>query len=170
MIDKVMIGIADVFHGAGSLLEGIFGRQPKPEELRRQVESFQVSADQLKQIFQQQNDEIERMIANYRALKFHQVFQKSALKQAIQDELVCQYAALDYLTILINAVESGAKLSREDLDFYYAYCKMFADGRIDSDEMVELRPVMLQRHAREIDALHPCDLSFVLDRIKNYRH
>lgn len=169
MIDVVMTTIASAFHGVGNLIEGIFGKQPKKEDLQAQVSSLQQSADQLATVFQQQRGELDRMLLHYHQLKFYQIMQKSELKRQIQEELVCQYAALDYLTILIDAVESGQKMSRADLDFYYTYCKVFADGQIDANEITELHPFMRQRHAQELDALQPCSLDHALDRLRCYR-
>lgn len=169
MIDTVMIAIADVCHGAGSFIEGIFGRQPKIEDLRKQVLCFQDGLDQLEKVFQQQADEIDSLMMHYKNLKFYQVFQRNTLRDQIRDELVCQYAALDYLTILINTVESGAKLSRDDLDFYRTYCEMFADGQIDAEELHTLWPIMTKRHGNEIAALQRCSLDHTLARIRNYK-
>ncbi len=169
MIDTVMIAIADVCHGAGSFIEGIFRRQPKVEDLRKQVISFQDSLDQLEAVFQQQANETDLLVMHYNNLKFYQVFQRNTMRGRIQDELVCQYAALDYLTILINAAESGAKLSRDDLDFYRTYCKMFADGQIDAEELRTLQPIMRARHKNEIDSLQRCSLDHILNRIRSYK-
>lgn len=169
MIERVMIAVADVCYGTGSLIERVFGRQPKVEDLRKQVISMQDGLDQLEEVFRQQADELDAMVAQYNDLKFYQFVQKNILRESIQDELVCQYAALDYLTILINTVESGAKLSREDLDFYRTYCEVFADGQIDAEELRTLWPIMRQRHQNEIDALQPCSLDHTLNRIRKYK-
>lgn len=108
------------------------------------------------------------MVGHYRALGFFQVYQKAALKKSIEDALVCQYASLDYLTLLLTAVNAPDKMSREDLDFYRMYTKALADGHIDADELEELRPIILTRHSREIERMNPCDLTFTLDRIRRF--
>ena len=169
MIDVVMTTIASAFHGVGNLIEGIFGKQLRKEELRVQVESMQQNADRLASVFQQQREELDRMLMHYHQLKFYQVMQKSELKRQIQEELVCQYAALDYLTLLIDTVESGQKMARADLDFYHTYCKVFADGQLDANEIAELHPIMRQRHAHELDALQPYSLDHALDRLRRYQ-
>lgn len=170
MIDVVMTTIAGAFHGVGNLIEGIFGKYPKMEDLRAQAVALSKTADQMKEVFRKQNEEIATSLAVLRSLKFYQFMQKSELRSQIQEELVCQYAAYDYLALLIDTVESGKKMSRSDLDFYLKYCKLFADGRIDADELAELRPIMMERHSREIEDLRPCDLDFVLDRFCRYKN
>lgn len=169
MIETVMTTIAGVCYGVGSFIEDIFGRQPNIDDLRKQVLSLQDDLDQLQDVFQWQADEIDSLVAHYYDLRFYQVFQRNTLRARIREELVCQYAALDYLTILINTVESGAKLSRDDLDFYQTYCKVFADGQIDAEELRTLWPIMTKRHGNEIEALKRCSLDHTLSRIRNYK-
>lgn len=168
MIDIVFSAISDVVTGAGSFIDNVFNKRPNPEELKLQIESLKGSADNLEQIYRKQNEQIAQTLANYQALSFFQVYQKAALKKSIEDELVCQYASLDYMTLLLAAASGTEKMSREDLEFYRLYTKALADGRIDADEIEELRPIMLSRHAREIERMNPCDPNFVLDRIRRF--
>lgn len=154
----------------GSFIEGIFGRQPDVEDVRKQVVSMQDSPDQLEETFQQQAEVIDMMVMQYCDLKFYQFVQRNILREQIQDELVCQYAALDYLMILVSTAESGEKLSREDFDFYRTYCKVLADNLIDDvDELVTLRPIMHQRHRSQIEALQRYSLDCTLARIRKYK-
>ena len=40
MMDKIIIVVANVYYGEGLFIEGIFGRQPKIEDIRNQIEAF----------------------------------------------------------------------------------------------------------------------------------
>ena len=52
--------------------------------------------------------------------------------------------------------------------FYKWYGKMLEDNIIDQRELEQLRPVIMQRHGREINFMKECDLQLVFDRIEEY--
>ena len=134
MIDTVFNAVSDIVNGAGSLIEGIFVKQPSQDELKKQVRTLQASVDTLENSFKTQNDVIDMLLAQHGELKFYQFNQKASLQTMIENELVTQYAALDYFTILLEAATSGQRMAREDFEFFKTYSKMLQDGRIDSDE------------------------------------
>lgn len=166
MIDTVFNAVSDIVNGAGSLIEGIFVKQPSQDELKKQVRMLQASVDTLENSFKTQNDVIDMLLAQHRELKFYQLSQKASLQSMIENELVTQYAALDYFTILLEAATSGQRMSREDFEFFKTYSKMLQDGRIDSDELEALRPIMRQRHRIALANLEPCEFGYILIRIR----
>lgn len=166
MIDTVFNAVSDIVNGAGSLIEGIFVKQPSQDELKKQVRMLQASVDTLENSFKTQNDVIDMLLAQHRELKFYQLSQKASLQSMIENELVTQYAALDYFTILLEAATSGQRISREDFEFFKTYSKMLQDGRIDSDELEALRPIMRQRHRIALANLEPCEFGYILIRIR----
>lgn len=166
MIDTVFNAVSDIVNGAGSLIEGIFVKQPSQDELKKQVRMLQASVDTLENSFKTQNDVIDMLLAQHRELKFYQLSQKASLQNMIENELVTQYAALDYFTILLEAATSGQRMSREDFEFFKTYSKMLQDGRIDSDELEALRPIMRQRHRIALANLEPCEFGYILIRIR----
>lgn len=168
MNDKVLLAIASVLGGAGGIVVGILVRQPEISKLQKQVERLQVDIEQLEGVVDEQNAEIAQMIVSYKALKVYQISQRRKIRQSIQDELICQYAAADYLTLLMDCVSSDTKMSKEDLHFYKTYSKMLADNQIDNDELEILRPLILARHPREIERLKECDIHSVFNRIREY--
>lgn len=166
MIDTVFNAVSDIVNGAGSLIEGIFVKQPSQDELKKQVRMLQASVDTLENSFKTQNDVIDMLLAQHRELKFYQLSQKASLQSMIENELVTQYAALDYFTILLETATSGQRMSREDFEFFKTYSKMLQDGRIDSDELEALRPIMRQRHRIALANLEPCEFGYILIRIR----
>lgn len=166
MIDTVFNAVSDIVNGAGSLIEGIFVKQPSQDELKKQVRMLQASADTLENSFKTQNDVIDMLLAQHGELKFYQFGQKASLQAMIENELVTQYAALDYFTILLEAATSGQRMAREDFEFFKTYSKMLQDGRIDSDELEALRPIMRQRHRVALANLEPCEFGYILIRIR----
>lgn len=166
MIDTVFNAVSDIVNGAGSLIEGIFVKQPSQDELKKQVRMLQASVDTLENSFKTQNDVIDMLLAQHRELKFYQLSQKASLQSMIENELVTQYAALDYFTILLEAATSGQRMPREDFEFFKTYSKMLQDGRIDSDELEALRPIMRQRHRIALANLEPCEFGYILIRIR----
>lgn len=166
MIDTVFNAVSDIVNGAGSLIEGIFVKQPSQDELKKQVRTLQASVDTLENSFKTQNDVIDMLLAQHGELKFYQFNQKASLQTMIENELVTQYAALDYFTILLEAATSGQRMSREDFEFFKTYSKMLQDGRIDSDELEALRPIMRQRHRIALANLEPCEFGYILIRIR----
>ena len=168
MIDTVFNAVSDIVNGAGSLIEGIFVKQPSQDELKKQVRMLQASVDTLENSFKTQNDVIDMLLAQHKELKFYQLSQKASLQTMIENELVAQYAALDYFTILLEAATSGQRMSREDFEFFKTYSKMLQDGRIDSDELEALRPIMRQRHRIALANLEPCEFGYILIRIRGF--
>lgn len=168
MIDTVFNAVSDIVNGAGSLIEGIFVKQPSQDELKKQVRMLQASVDTLENSFKTQNDVIDMLLAQHRELKFYQLSQKASLQTMIENELVTQYAALDYFTILLEAATSGQRMAREDFEFFKTYSKMLQDGRIDSDELEALRPIMRQRHRVALANLEPCEFGYILIRIRGF--
>lgn len=166
MIDTVFNAVSDIVNGAGSLIEGIFVKQPSQDELKKQVRMLQASVDTLENSFKTQNDVIDMLLAQHKELKFYQLSQKASLQTMIENELVSQYAALDYFTILLEAATSGQRMPREDFEFFKTYSKMLQDGRIDSDELEALRPIMRQRHRVALANLEPCEFGYILIRIR----
>ena len=57
-------------------------------------------------------------------------------------------------------------MPREDFEFFKTYSKMLQDGRIDSDELEALRPIMRQRHRIALANLEPCEFGYILIRIR----
>lgn len=168
MIDTVFNTVSDVVNGAGSLIEGIFVKQPSQDDLKKQVRSLRSSVDSLERSFKAQSDVLDMLLAQYSELKFYQISQKASLQTMIKDELVTQYAALDYFSILLEAASSGERIPREDFEFFKTYGKMLQDGRIDSDELATLRPIMMQRHRLAINSLEPCDFDYIFIRIRGF--
>lgn len=168
MIDTVFLAVSDIVNGAGSLIENIFVKQPNSDELKKQVRSLQGSVGSLENIFKSQSDTIDMLLAQLAELKFYQVKRKSELQAMIENELVTQYAALDYFTILLEAATSGERMPRKDFEFFKTYSKMLQDGRIDSDELATLRPIIWERHRIALNNLEPCDFDYVFIRIRGF--
>ncbi len=166
MNDKVLIAIASALSAGGGLVVGLLVRQPEINRLQKQVEELQADVDQLETIAEEQNHEIAQMLLNYKALKIYQFTQRRQLKESIQDELICQYAALDYLTLLVDSVEPGSKMSADNIRFYKTYGKAIEDGEIDDNELEALKPFVLANHSSEIDRLKECDIRPVFERIR----
>ena len=106
MYDKVFVALVGTLCGAGGFVAGALVRQPEINKLQKQVACLQADVEELKQVAAEQNDEIKQMLLNYRALGVFAFQQKKELKSEIQDELVCQYASNDYLTLLIDVVST----------------------------------------------------------------
>lgn len=168
MIDTIFLAVSDVVNGAGSLIENVFVKQPSSDELKKQVRSLRESADSLETTFKAQNDVIEMLRGQLADLKFYQMKQKSELQTMIEDELITQYAALDYFTILLEAATSGKRMPRKDFEFFKTYSKMLQDGRIDSDELATLRPIIRERHRIALSNLEPCDFNYIFIRIRDF--
>lgn len=168
MYDKMMIAVAGAVCGVGGFVAGFLVRQPEINKLQEQVRCLQQDVDQLTQAARAQNDEIEQLLVNYRALSVFSLKRKKELRDSIQDELVCQYASNDYLTLLMDVASTGKEMSSEEIDFYKQYGKMLEDNVIDQRELEILRPMMMEKHGWEIQRLKECDLQPVFERIRQY--
>lgn len=168
MYDKMFTVLVGTLCGAGGFVAGALSRQPEINKLQEQIICLQADVEALKQAATEQNGEIEQLLVNYRALSVFSLRQRGELKGAIQDELVCQYASHDYLTLLLDVVNSGKKMSSDDIAFYKQYGKMLEDNVIDQQELEILRPTMMERRGREISSLTPCNLDLVFERIATY--
>lgn len=168
MYDKVFVALVGALCGTGGFVAGALVRQPEINKLQKQVACLQADVEELKQVAAEQNDEIKQMLLNYRALGVFAFQQKKELKSEIQDELICQYASNDYLTLLIDVVSTGRKLDSDEIKFYKQYGKMLEDNIIDQRELEELRPLMMDKHGHEINAMRECDLQSTFDRIEQY--
>lgn len=168
MNDKVRIAIASVLSGAGGVVIGILVRQPEINKLQNQVEMLQADVSELESVVEEQNNEIAQMLVNYKALKIYQFFQRRQMKDSIQEQLICQYAAADYLNLLLDCVSAGKKMNAEEIRYYKMYGKMLEDNQIDDCELETLRPIILERHGSEIERMQECDLRTVFERIRLY--
>lgn len=168
MYDKVMIAVAGTLCGVGGFVAGFLVRQPEINKLQEQVRCLQADVDQLTQVAREQNDEIEQLLVNYRAQSIFNFKQKKELRDSIQDELVCQYASNDYLTLLVDVVTTGKEMTTEEIDFYKQYGKMLEDNVVDQNELEVLRPMMMEKHGMQIQRLKGCDLQPVFGRIRQY--
>ena len=90
------------------------------------------------------------------------------MKQGIQDQLVCQYAARDYLTLMFECATSDRKMTKDEIVFFKTYGKIIADNVIDDSEVEQLRPLVYAVHGSEIDGLQECDALPVLGMIQSY--
>lgn len=168
MNDKVFVGLVGALCGAGGFVAGVLVRQPEINQLQKQILCLQQDVSELKQVAKEQNDEIKQLLLNYRALGILSFKQKRELKGEIRDELVCQYASHDYLMLLLDVVSTGKKMTPDEIKFYKQYGKMLEDNVIDQQELEILRPMILEKHGREINTMKGCDLQSVFDRIEKY--
>ena len=168
MKDKVLIAITGVLAGAGGVIVGVLIRQPEINKLQKQVELLQADISERENVVADQNNELAQMLLNYRALKVYQFSKRKKMKESIQDQLICQYAAADYLSLLVDCVSCGKQMSTGEIQFYKAYGKMIEDDHIDDREMETLRPLIYATHGDEINRLKEPDLNAALERIKNF--
>lgn len=168
MYDKVFVGLVGALCGAGGFVAGALVRQPEINKLQKQILCLQADVAELKQVAREQNDEIKQLLLNYRALGILSFKQKRELKDKIKNELICQYASYDYLVLLLDVVSTGKQMTPDEIKFYKQYGKMLEDNIIDQRELEILRPVIMEKHAREINAMKECDLQSVFDRIEQY--
>ena len=168
MQDKIMVAIAGIMCGAGGFVAGMLVRQPEINRLQNQVMTLQQDIDSLIQVAAEQNQEIEHLLVKYKSLKVFNFLKKGKLRENIQDELICQYAAADYLTLLLDSVEFGKKMSRDEIKFYRQYGSILEDNFVDDEELEVLRPLMMERHERQIKKLQRCDFAPIFKRIELY--
>lgn len=168
MKDKALLVIAGILGATGGVVAGILIRQPEINKLQSQVQCLQKDIEQLENVIEEQNAEIAEMIVNYRALKIYQILKRQHLRDSIQDKLICQYAANDYLSLLISCINPEIKMTKDEIHFYKTYTKMLSDDQIDADEIEILRPIILDKHSHEIKNLVECDPRPTLNKIKNY--
>ena len=62
----------------------------------------------------------------------------------------------------------GRKLTPDEIKFYKQYGKMLEDNIIDHGELEELKPLIMEKHGREISAMQECDLQSTFNRIEQY--
>lgn len=168
MKDKALLAIAGILGATGGVVVGILIRQPEINKLQNQVRCLQKDIEQLENVIEEQNAEIAQMIVNYKTLKIYQISKRQQLRGSIKDGLICQYAANDYLTLLINCINPETKMTKDEIHFYKTYTKMLSDDQIDAAEIEILRPIILNKHPHEIKNLVECDPQPTLEKIKNY--
>lgn len=168
MYSKMMVAVSGVLCGAAGFAAGFLVRQPEINRLQEQISCLQADVDQLTQAAEAQNDEIEQLLVNYRAQSVLSFKRRKEIRDSIQDELVCQYASNDYLTLLMDVVTSGRKMTAEEISFYKQYGKMLEDNAIDQRELEVLRPMMMEKHGSKIQRMKECDLQPVFERIRLY--
>lgn len=168
MNNKVLIAIASVLSGAGGVVIGVLVRQPEINKLQKQVKILQADVSELENVVEEQNSEIAQLLIRYKSLKIYQFSQRRQVKDNIQEQLICQYAAADYLNLLLDCASSGKKMSADEIRYYKMYGKMLEDNQIDDNELEVLRPIILEKHGSEIDRMQECDLRAVFERIRLY--
>lgn len=168
MNDKVLMAIGACMSAAGGIIAGALIRQPEINKLQKQVEMLQADLARIESVAEEQNREISQMLITRSALKVYQFSKRSQMKNGIQDRLICQYAAADYLTLLLDHVSSDIEMNSEEIKFYKLYARMIEDNRIDDDELAQLKPIMMKRHGREIEEMQTCDMKAIFERIRRY--
>ena len=114
-------------------------------------------ADGLEATVEKQNVEIANLIVQYQSLKLGQVFKKAKLDGEIRDALAMQYAAVDYISMLIGTIQGERQMSQDDVRFYKVFGK-YVDGKDSSDDNLEaICSYARERHAYEISHHLPCD-------------
>lgn len=168
MNDKVMVALAATLAGAGGVIAGVMIRQPEVNKLQKQVKVLQSDIFALKNVVEEQNGEIAQLMLQYKALSVFQISKRREMRQSIQDQLVCQYAARDYLTLMFECATSDRKMTKDEIVFFKTYGRIIADNVIDDSEVEQLCPLVYAVHGSEIDALQECDAMPVLDMIQSY--
>lgn len=168
MNDKVMVALATTLTGAGGVIAGVMIRQPEVNKLQKQVKILQSDISALKNVVEEQNAEITELMMRYKALSIFQISKKREMKQELKEQLVCQYAARDYLTLMFECATADRKMTKDEIVFFKTYGKIIADNVIDDFEVEQLRPLVYAVHGPEIDSLQECDALPVLDMIQSY--
>lgn len=165
---KLITPLVAAIAGAGGLIMGALIRQPEINDLHKQVRSLQKNSEQLLEVVRAQNSDIAEMEVRYQALKAYQVFQRSDLKKQIKESLVFQYATSDYFELVLHRIDSGRDFDDAEAGFYLAFSQMLVGKTLSPEQKQIVFSYTKERHASEIEAMRPCDVEGIIDRLMKY--
>lgn len=168
MNDKVMMAIGAALGLGGGVGMGLLLRQPEINKLHKQVKMLQGDVERLQAVVEEQDQEIAQLIVEYKAVSVIHFFQRSAMKEEIEDKLLNQYAAADYLRLLLDCVNGDYKMEPDDVRFYKSFGRMLNNEPIDYDDKEFVKEYVRVRHSGQIRRLEICDTENVFEEIKAY--
>ena len=168
MNNKVMIAIGAALGLGGGVGIGLLLRQPEINKLHKQVKMLQGDVGRLQSVIEEQNQEIAQLIVEYKAVSVIHFFQRSAMKEEIEDILLDQYAAADYLHLLLDCVNGDYIMEPDDVRFYKSFGRMLSNEPIDYDDEEFVKEYVRMRHSGQIRRLELCDTESVLEEIRAY--
>lgn len=166
--DKAIMAIASILSGLAGFVGGALVRQPEINKLHKMVKKLQEDVDILEQRITEQDNDIAAMLVEYEALKIFQFSRRKEMKSDIQESLILQYAAVDYLQLLVDYAHADIQMTKEDVQFYKAYGKLISGKLVDFKEKECIKSYVMQHHASDIERLKACDSSRVLEEIRQY--
>ncbi len=157
-----LVGLGIGF-GLGALV-----RQPEINALQKQVRKLQEKSHELRQVVREQNDELAALFLNYQSLKAWQLLRKRSLKNEIREELVIQYGMNDYVSLMLDRLETGRDFQDEETAFYIAFSRKLDNKSLSEEQEECISSYVLSKHSVEIGAMSQCDVSLDLDLINAF--
>lgn len=168
MDNKVQVALGIAGGAVAGVVAGVILRQPEINKLQKQVKVLQDRLQEMEEVVKKQNADIATLLVQRESLKIYQFIKRQQLDGQIRELLVEQYAAADYINLLIGRIKGGPDLTDEEILFYRAYKKQIDDKRVSEEERQTVDAYVYKRHGTEIGRLEPCDTQVVFDELRRY--
>ncbi len=163
MLKTILI---DSFIWLSGFVVGALSRQPKINELKKQVESLKAEVTRLQGCIKKQKNQISELKKRYIALKGFQFLKQIKQREYLKGSLMYQYALKDYLEILIDADHiNKVNMNKGEIKFYNAFGKILNAGQITDKDRSVIIEYISEKYKSEIDNFQEPDFDKIMDYI-----
>ena len=155
--------------GAGGIVTGLLARQPKINKLTKQVKTLQQQLSTLQEKMHAYQDSFDNLLIKYKGLKILQLKKKAEYHDKLKDNLMLQYGIKDYIIILFESSKNQRKLTNLEKVFYKSFDDVIEGKELGESTFANIKKYVLNNHENEITALKPCDYTYELQLIQDYK-
>ena len=146
-------------------LAGVLSRQPKINNLKKQVAFLQKEPIRLQKLCQSYQDDFRNLYAQHKALKAYRLREKAASKEKSKENLILQYAIKDHIELLFKCVKDEQKLSKEEIAFFNASENVIEGKPLSASDKVIIKNFVLKRHSAAIENFQECDYTLIFQEL-----
>lgn len=146
------IPLVAVLSASGGTILGCLIRQPEINRLKGQLKDLQRDNSQIKKLMLQQQDALQKMIAERAELRFIQIAEKRKMDGRIRGLVWEGYLYKEYVDLLGRAIRVGGNdgFSEEEKQFFELSTRCVEGKQLTEDENKVLKDYILYKYKREI--------------------
>lgn len=137
---------------ATGFLTGAASRQPEINKLKNEVKRLQEQVEQLQALIEEQNQTINRLKYEYKALRATHFFEKRRVQRRIKGVIIFQYAYREFIELSIMQAKNK-NLSQEERTFYNVFDSMIKGNEVSVAEKGVVKIYVEQKYQYEVNHL-----------------
>lgn len=146
------IPLVAVLSASGGTILGCLIRQPEINKLKRQLEDLQKDNSEIKKLMIQQQDALQKLIAEQAQLKFFQIAKRKNMNERIRGVIWEGYLYKEYVDLLDKAIHSGGNecFSEEEKQAFELATSVVEGRELTKEKYNALKDYILFKYKREI--------------------